>query len=124
MAECHKSLDEEEGFLALTVIGKVTADEVITWINDIYTLTKAFNILWDYSDGDLSGLTADDIQDILETARKYELVRSGGKTAFVVQNKGSFSVGALYEFMGDIEGYKVKTAVFKNKEEAVNWLKG
>ncbi len=84
--------------------------------------TIPHNVLWGFSASDFSEISFADIRELIRSAKKYEHLRPGGKTAMVFFHKADYGKGRMIEIHSDIENLKFSTKPFYTREEAVTWL--
>ncbi len=100
--------------------GPSDVDEIINVVKSKYpTITKG--ILWNLSAGDISNLTPDDMRRIANVAREYAVHE---KTAFFGTSDLEFGILRMYETHSEMESVPLVMQVFRDRNEAIEWLKG
>ena len=62
------------------------------------------------------------IEKIILTAKKYSGSRKEGKTAIVGPKEIDYGLGRMYQTFSELEGLPYEYMVFKELEEAKDWL--
>ena len=105
-----------------TVIGKVTANELVAAISDFYENYVTSNILWDLTKGDLSEIRSSDVELIANLSVKYAEKRSSGKTAIVGSDDLAFGLSRMYEITKELVKLPFETQAFRDIDKAFKWL--
>ena len=111
--------------LIVSVSGELTAEEMITVVNDYYPNEIVKDVIWDISNGSLSSISKEGFMAVA-SAVKESLAkgsRQGGKTVFVGNSEVECSLLDMYTEMAQLTGVPIKYDVFKSVEEVRNWLK-
>jgi len=74
-------LIHQNNLSVFTVNGQLIADEIIERVEEYYTRHPTKLVLWIMDDVDLSAITTDSIERIIQTAKKHSGKRLEGKTA-------------------------------------------
>ncbi len=100
--------------------GPYDVDEIINIVKSKYpTITKG--ILWNLSAGDISNLTPDDMRRIANVAREHAVHE---KTAFFGIADLEFGKLRMYETFSEMQNVPLEMQVFRDRNEAIEWLKG
>ena len=70
MGKVHKKIDSERDLTVYTIVGKITAKEIMEAIQEFYGSQVTRKVLWDLSKGDASDLTSSEVRSIVQTPRK------------------------------------------------------
>jgi hypothetical protein len=122
MARIVTTVDLEKDLTMYVVNGKVSADEIIEKVVEYYTKHPTKLVLWVMEDAFTEGISTEEIQEIILTAKKYSGSRKEGKTAIVGPKEIDYGLGRMYQTFSEIEGLPYEYRVFKELEEAKNWL--
>lgn len=122
MAEIVKKIDVDNDLTVFTVIGKVAAEAVVTAIKEFYESSVTSNVLWDFTESDLTGIQSTDVSYIAELSHKYMERRSTGKTAIVGPDDLSYGLLRMYEITKDHSSLPFATESFRNIDDAYEWL--
>jgi len=122
MAKIIKRTDSENDMTVFTVIGKVTAKELVTAITDFYETSVTSNVLWDLTESDVSEISSIDVKAIADLSFKYAKKRSSGKTAIVGNEDLTFGLSRMYEMTKEAFELPFETRTFRDIDEARNWL--
>jgi hypothetical protein len=122
MKKIIKKSDSENDMTVFTVIGKVTANELVAAISDFYENSVTSNILWDLTKSDLSEIRSSDVELITNLSVKYAEKRSSGKTAIVGSDDLTFGISRMYEMTKEIAKLPFETKAFRDIDKAFKWL--
>ena len=122
MKKIIKKIDSENDMTVFTVIGKVTANELVAAISDFYENDVTSNILWDLTKGDLSEIRSSDVELIANLSVKYAEKRSSGKTAIVGSDDLAFGLSRMYEITKELVKLPFETQAFRDIDKAFKWL--
>ena len=122
MKKIIKKSDSENDMTVFTVIGKVTANELVAAISDFYENSVTSNILWDLTKSDLSEIRSSDVELIVNLSVKYAEKRSSGKTAIVGSDDLTFGISRMYEITKEIVKLPFETQAFRDIDKAFKWL--
>ena len=114
--------DFEKGLTTHKVVGTLSYDELLNCIIEYYSGTVTGLILWDFTDGDISGITTNEFRNIAVEVKSRSSARIGGKTAFVFSKDLSFGLGRMTATFGEIEGLQFEVESFRSIAEAKEWL--
>jgi len=122
MKKIIKKIDSENDMTVFTVIGKVTANELVAAISDFYENSVTSNILWDLTKSDLSEIRSSDVELITNLSVKYAEKRPSGKTAIVGSDDLTFGISRMYEITKEIVKLPFETQAFRDIDKAFKWL--
>ena len=78
MARIETTVDLEKDLTMYVVNGKVSADEIIEKVVEYYTKHPTKLVLWVMEDAFTEGISTEEIQEIILTAKKYSGSRKEG----------------------------------------------
>ena len=122
MAVIESLIDHKTNLTIHTVNGLVDGDDIIQRMEEYHSGEVTKLIIWDFSDADLRDLTTKKITSIANIGRHFTESRMGGQKALISLHNLSFGLGRMYEVLAEIEKFLIQTKVFRNMEEAKNWL--
>jgi len=122
MSEIIKRIDSENDMTVFTVIGKVTAMELVAAITDFYETSITSNVLWDLTKSNVSEISSADVKVIADLSFKFAERRPSGKTAIVGYEDFTFGLSRMYEMTKGISELPFETRVFRDMDQARNWL--
>ena len=122
MAQIETIVDLEKDLTMYVVNGELSADEIIKKVIVYYTKHPTKLVLWVMEDAFTAGISTGDIEKIILTARKYAGSRKEGKTAIVGPKEIDYGLGRMYKTFSEMEGLPYEYMVFKELEEAKDWL--
>jgi hypothetical protein len=122
MATITTTIEPELGLTVQTVVGTATAREITGAIESYYAGPVTKLILWDFTDAQLSLITAGQIKDLVNLTKRYAASRVGGKTAFVASSDLGFGLGRMFEIQQDVNEAAISHQSFRTRAEALEWL--
>jgi dihydrodipicolinate synthase/N-acetylneuraminate lyase len=100
--------------------GACDVDEVLNIIKSQYrTISKG--ILWNLSAGSISNLNPDDMRRIANMVREHAMHK---KTAYFGSVDLEFGLLRTYEAYAEMECVPPVMKVYRDRNEAIEWLKG
>ena len=122
MKKIAKDIDLENDLTVFTVVGSVTANEIVAAISEFYESDVTSNVLWNLNDSDLSQIDSSDVKVIADLSVKYAEKRSSGRTAIVGSNDLAFGLSRMYEMTKEFVKLPFETKTFRDIDEAFKWL--
>lgn len=114
----QKILQDEE-ITEFIVEGEYTTDDVIETIKNTYKdITKY--VLWNCRSGHISNLDSNEMKRIASVAKKHSVHE---KTAFVASSDLMFGLLRMYETHSRIENVPLSMQVFRERSDAIKWLR-
>lgn len=114
----------EDDLLTITVIGNLSANELIDAFNTYYTSGKIKDVIWDLTDGTSQSIPIDEFKAIANAAKYATSVgtHKGGKTVFVGNTASEYKLFQLYKVIAELSGVPVEYKVFRTIEGAKCWI--
>lgn len=107
--------------VVLRVIGGVTFEEITEAMKRHFpNVTK--HLIWDYTNGDLSHVTAEDFRKVPDMAAKYFTNRQKGRTTFACPNDLTYGMLRMYTAFADLDNMPYEYEVHRNFEDALKWV--
>lgn len=122
MAIIETIVDSQGDLSVFTVNGELTADEIIERVEEYYTKHPTKLVLWIMGDVDLSAITREGIERIIQIAKKNTGKRKEGKTAIVGSKDIEYGLARMYEAYTGFENLPYEYKIFKDVDEAKEWL--
>ena len=122
MANIDVNIVPEDDLTIFIVEGDLTGDEIIEYSYEYYINKPTKHVLWDARKGSVQRISAEKFREIAQQMEKATIKRKGGKTAFVGVYDADFGMGRVYEAYAEIQKLPVSYRVFRNIEDAKNWL--
>ncbi len=122
MGQIKVLVDRHRRLTTHEVAGRITFEEIVSALERFYSHTPTLHILWDFSQADASGLTNEDVKNIMFFAKSRMHGRTGGKSALVGIGDLEYGLGRMYEILAEVYEHPIVHKVFRNCEEAVEWL--
>jgi len=116
-------LDQPNGVTVVTVRGAVTAAEVQAAAIKVCERTTQIRVLWDGTWADVSRISLVDLQSLFHTLQPVVSSREGGKTALLTSVDAAFGIARWISILSELSGFPHPIKAFKDREEAVEWLK-
>ena len=120
MSNIETLIDYQLDLTVHTVSGNLTSQELLDKLETYYQGRPTQLILWDFMNATWSGITADELQELMRKAKKYS--RKGGKTALVFSADIDFGIGRMVETYGELERYDYEFSSFRDMRDAEKWL--
>lgn len=79
--------------------------------------------LWDFTGGDGSALSTQDLVAVFDAALPYTGIRGGMKTAMLFESTLGFGLGRLCEALAEVRGFPCELKAFLSREDAMLWLR-
>ena len=112
--------------LIVTVLGSLTADEVIAVVNEYYSNGIVKDVIWDLSNGSLHSISHEGFKTIAKAAKEAVAcgARQNGKTVFIGDSDLKFGLLSIYSAITEITEVPIKYDVIKTLDEARDWIDG
>jgi hypothetical protein len=105
-----------------TVVGELTADDITGAIKTDYSQTPTTHILWDLTEGSLSGMTAHAFRQVADVAQGIRIPAPGARTAYVGSDDLAYGLMRMYTALAALARVPAEYQVFRTKGEALAWL--
>ena len=114
----------ENSLMIVNATGELTADEVISVVNEHYPSGVFKDVIWDLTHGTLQKISREGFAAIARATKKSLAggARQGGKTAYVADKASEYGLMRMYTFIADMEGVPVDYHVFNTVQEARYWI--
>ena len=122
MAIIETIVNSQGDLSVFTVNGELTADEIIERVEEYYTKHPTKLVLWIMGDVDLSAITREGIERIIQIAKKNTGKRKEGKTAIVGSKDVEYGLARMYEAYTGFENLPYEYKIFKDVDKAKEWL--
>ncbi len=122
MAQITRETFNDKDLTILTVCGELTAGQLIGALEEFYKSDFTSRLMWDFSETDLTAAKRENIEEVIAVAKKYAPLRKEGRTALVAPRVVDYGIARMYEMISENKGHPVSHAVFKDRDEAMNWL--
>ena len=114
--------DSKRNLTIYTCRGQISVDEIKKKVKSFYEDAPSQNVIWDFTEADLSSITADEIRALASGVKKLAHSREGGKTAIVAPEDISYGFGRMYQIFAEIYAQIADIQVFRSRSEAERWL--
>lgn len=112
---------QQNNVVILRVNGNVSFEQIIDALKQYFPKVSK-HLLWDYTNGNLSNVTAEEFSRVPDLAKLYLTNRIGGKTAFACPSNSVYGMFRMYMAYAEIKKLPYQYEVFRNFEDAINWL--
>lgn len=123
MVSIKRTNKADESLTILTVSGIFTTEEAIHAFEKFIEHDVTLNLLWDFSDADLSQITQKGMEQIIAFTKSKVHLRKNGRTAFVGSQDLPFGVSRMYQTLSEINEHPISQYVFRDMDKALTWLK-
>ena len=113
---------KEQDLTVISFTGKVTGETIMNALMRFYETTITTNVLWDFSDCDVTALTSDDLILFVETAKKNAHRRPNGKSAFIGPTNLTYGLGRMYTAQSQLNKHPIINKIFRTEADARAWL--
>jgi len=116
-------VDPDTGIAYCLATGELTRDEILAVIEQIYrdpNFREPRRTIWDIAEATPT-LNVQELRAVV-TYVKAHRPAGAGKTAIVAMGDLAFGMGRMYEMLASEQ--QVETRVFRNSEEARQWILG
>ena len=115
-------IDQTRDLTIVKVTGVLSFDEAMPVIKDFYDGNPTKNVLWDLNAVTEIQITTEEVEAIASFGPRYQGKRKSGKTALVARKDVYYGLSRMFEIQSNIKGAPYQTTVFRNLEEAYQWL--
>ena len=114
----------EGTLLIVSVSGTLSANEIISVINEYYPNGIIKDVIWDITDGTLVSISQNDFKSIAKAAFDSVATRSRqvGITAYVGDAVVKYSLMRMYSIIAEQKGVRFEYIVFNTTTEARKWI--
>ena len=113
--------ETQNDIVILRVIGGATFVELSEAVRQYFPkVTK--HLIWDYTNGYLDNVTADDFRSVPDMSSKYFVNRTSGRTAFACPNDHTYGMFRMYTAFAAIKNMPYEYEVHRSFEDALNWV--
>jgi hypothetical protein len=114
--------DSVKQILISTVIGAPTAESYIKSIKSNLDENPMKYVVWDYAKADLSGLTNQELENVMNFSVRHPNSHMHKKVALILPTDLSFGLGRMFEVFGSMSDAPWELKAFRSAEEAFRWL--
>ena len=115
---------DEHSLSIFTITGSVLVDEIVRVILTHFPEHRSDNSVWDLTEADLSVLTKDGIERIVEAGRAVAPYRrADGRTAMVVQKHTERVLLKVYKAVNELQGAPRPLRFFDTRADAIAWIR-
>ena len=122
MALITRTNTEDSSTAILTVSGVFTYEDVIQALKDFYEGDVTPNMVWDFTDADLSEMTSEHLRLIVEFAVSKARLRKKGRTAFVATKDFEFGIARMFDTFAEMGKHTIPTYTFRDMDKAIEWI--
>lgn len=102
--------------------GPMTVADVSDTVTNCLTDNPTQLVIWDIRAASFSGVTADDLRNVVIKARPLADSRAGGKTAIVCAGGAEFGLARLFQIYAELYEAPIDIKVFETMDNAIDWL--
>lgn len=120
--EITTTINKDRQVIINTVTGSPLATDYLHVTSSYMNKIPVKNIVWDFSSADLSGLTNDEIREIVHLSATHPNTQKFEKLAFILPSDLAFGLGRVFKAYGAIASAKWDLELFREKDDAFQWL--
>lgn len=113
--------ESKNDVVILRVIGAATFTEISDAVK-LYFPKVTKHLIWDYTNGGLADVTADNFRSVPDLSSRYFTNRSGGRTAFACPTASVYGMFRMYIAFADIKNMPYEYEVHRSFEDALKWV--
>jgi len=122
MIQIKRTIIKEKDLTVFSVHGHFELDQLLNEIDRLYATYFTLHALWDFTNARFTTITGSHIEKIITLTRKYVDLRKGGKSAILVARDFSYGMARMYDTRAKLKNSPVKYRVFRDMNEALEWL--
>ncbi len=119
------TIDEANQIRITTITGKITIDEIISKLKEIYGDAGLYDLprsLWDAREAEISDISTSQIKNLADFVSGNWGMEGNKKTALVAVKDFLFGLARMYEKSIEFKTPSI-VRVFHDYDEALTWLK-
>ena len=113
--------EQYNDIVILRVNGGATFAEITEAVKEYFPKVTR-HLIWDYTNGNLTNVTAEDFRRVPDMSAKYFTNRKQGRTAFACPSDYIYGMFRMYTAFADIKNMPYEYEVHRSFEEALNWV--
>jgi hypothetical protein len=114
-----------EGELTIfTVVGAVSAEEIVTMAAEDMAAPQTQDSMWDFSQASSVKLTGTAVKQIADNLTAHAAHIEGGKVALVGSGAIQVGLGKMFKAFATLAGLPYEYRVFRKRARAEAWLNG
>ena len=102
--------------------GDLEEAEINNIIEPFYRDETTHNLLWDFSEASMSGISSLFVRETAEKVRDLVPARKNGKIAVIAPKDLEFGMARMFQLMSDEKQFPFRVKVFRHVGEACQWL--
>jgi hypothetical protein len=114
--------DSDKQLTIFKVTGEATFEEGLSANKEFYSGNPTQNVIWDFREANLTKITSDQFQQIVDSVQHLTGKRKGGKTAFLASRDLEFGVARMTQAFTEMNASPLNVKVFKSIDEATLWI--
>lgn len=117
--------EKKDGYVENKAIGELTVLAIVEYVQKNQETWSSDNVLWNFSEANLNHNIPnyDLMKARMAKITKIIKSRTGFKTAYLVADDITIAIAEMAVSVGRSIDEKIQHAVFKDREEAIAWLK-
>lgn len=117
-----KNIDQAKDLTVFTAKDDLNLDEIQEIIDVFHTDATTRNVLWDLSRIELWNLSGDDVERLAHSSSRLQNPRKNVRTAIVAPDQFTNCLAQLFTLYGESVNIPIEVRVFKNLQEAMQWI--
>ena len=115
-------VDDKNQLTIITVTGMPSFEESMEAFRQLYQGKVTQKMLWDFRQANLSGISSNHIESLLDYIGQHAQKRTNGKTAIVVSKDLEYGMSRMIMALTEDKAIPVEIDVFRSIEVALQWL--
>ena len=113
-------LDHKNKVVVHVGAGVIAVDQILAQLETFFRDTPVWNAIWDLQQGDVAGLSSDDVLTMKRFVEKRAHLRGQAKTAWVAPDDKNFGICRMTEQRSNDMPYARRS--FRTRDEALAWI--
>ena len=122
MGSITTTLLRERHITIKTIEGPITLDDLKQWVKELYSEDVMRNTIWDFRKATIIEVKSKDMERIFKFTKNLIPTNRRGKTALVVSTDFAYGLSKLYKTHHDLSNLNVEHQVFKEMQQALEWI--
>ena len=118
----ESAVDEQCSLTSFSVEGIISAEQLITTIQQFYAENPTSLVLWDFTATNIHHLQTAEIERIANTTRNISYSSRVLRAALVFSSDVDFGLGRMFEVLSHAGKLDQKIRSFHSRENAKKWL--
>lgn len=122
MSNIEVTIDTEIDLTVFSILGNVTAKDLINVAAKQYKVKATTLVMWDFSKGAKNNISVGEVRSLVSEMKQLSEYRGQGKTVFVAPDDLHFGIMRMYQSQIDLKVQFISYRVTRTVEDAMAWL--